>query len=231
MNNNIPKKALCIRNTSTWGHVKPQYKFDSDKFNTDSVLKDLPIMSPKINYMLDKIKELDEKDMASEGKYYKHIIYSDVDGSSGAKMVASAMIANNYKPIYNKGVIKTKYDNEDNYNTFGLLTKSVVNKKPLTVGLKKNMMTIMNNRESGEKDNINGKNMRFIILDSGFKEGIDVFDVKYMHILEPLITKAENTQVIGRGTRYCGQSGLPFIPNVGWPLNIYRYNIKYIKIC
>jgi superfamily II DNA or RNA helicase len=227
MNNNIPKKALCIRNTSTWGHIKPQYKFDSDKFNADSVLKDLPIMSPKINYMLDKIKELDEKDMASEGKYYKHIIYSDVDGSSGAKMVASAMIANNYKPIYNKGVIKTKYDNEDNYNTFGLLTKSVVNKKPLTVGLKKNMMTIMNNRESGEKDNINGKNMRFIILDSGFKEGIDVFDVKYMHILEPLITKAENTQVIGRGTRYCGQSGLPFIPNVGWPLNIYRYNIKY----
>ena len=227
MNNNIPKKALCIRNTSTWAHIKPQYKFGSDKFNPDSVLKDLPLMSPKINYMLDKIRELDEKDMASEGKYYKHIIYSDVDGSSGAKMVASAMIANNYKPIYNKGVIKTKYDVADNYNTFGLLTKSVVNKKPLTMGLKKNMMTIMNNRESGEKDNINGKNMRFIILDSGFKEGIDVFDVKYMHILEPLITKAENTQVVGRGTRYCGQSGLPFIPNVGWPLNIYRYNIKY----
>ena len=227
MNNNIPKKALCIRNTSTWAHIKSEYKFDSDKFNIGSVLKDLPLMSPKINSMLNKIKELDEKDMETEGKYYKHIIYSDVDGTNGAKMIASAMIANNYKPIYNKGVIKTKYSAEDNYNTFGLLTKSIVNKKPLTVGLKKNMMTIMNNRESGAKDNINGKNMRFIILDSGFKEGIDVFDVKYMHILEPLITKAENTQVIGRGTRYCGQSGLPFIPNVGWPLNIYRYNIKY----
>ena len=69
--------------------------------------------------------------------------------------------------------------------------------------------------------------MRIIILDSGYKEGLDVFDVKYMHILEPLITKAEYTQVIGRGTRYCGQSGLPFIPNVGWPLNIYRYNMNY----
>ena len=60
----------------------------------------------------------------------------------------------------------------------------------------------------------------FIILDSGFKEGIDVFDVKYMHILEPLITKSERTQVIGRGTRYCGQVGLPFNPNEGWPLYI-----------
>lgn len=227
MNNNIPKKALCIRNTSTWGRVKPEHKFDSDKFNKESVLRDIAIMSPKIDSMLKKIKELDEKDMATDGKYYKHIIYSDVDGSNGAKMVASSMIANNYKPVYTNGVIKKVYSNEDNYNTFGLLTKSVVNKKPLSVGLKKNMMAIMNNRETGEKGNVYGKNMRFIILDSGFKEGIDVFDVKYMHILEPLITKAENTQVIGRGTRYCGQSGLPFIPNIGWSLNIYRYNIKY----
>ena len=227
MNNNIPKKALCIRNTSTWAHVKPEYKFDSGKFNKESVLKDIAFMSPKIDYMLNKIKELDDKDMAADGKHYKHIIYSDVDGSNGAKMVASAMIANNFKPVYNNGVLKTKYADEDNYNTFGLLTKSVVNKKPLSVGLKKNMMAIMNNRETGEKGNVYGKNMRFLILDSGFKEGIDVFDVKYMHILEPLITKAENTQVIGRGTRYCGQSGLPFIPNIGWPLNIYRYNIKY----
>ena len=37
MNNNIPKKALCIRNTSTWAHVKPEYKFDSGKFNKESV--------------------------------------------------------------------------------------------------------------------------------------------------------------------------------------------------
>lgn len=85
------------------------------------------------------------------------------------------------------------------------------------------MMAKLNQRP----DNIDGKNIRFIILDSGFKEGIDVFDVKYMHILEPLTTKAENTQVIGRGTRFCGQSGLPFKPGIGWPLNIYRYNINY----
>ena len=91
-------------------------------------------MSPKIHALLEKIKALDEEDMRRDGKYYKHIIYSDVDGSSGAKMVASAMIANNYKPIYNKGVIKTKYDVADNYNTFGLLTKSVVNKKPASCG-------------------------------------------------------------------------------------------------
>jgi len=217
----IPKEAICIRNTSTWAHVKPNHKFDSAKFNREDVLQDLPLMSPKIHAMLNKIKELDAEDMSNDGKYYKHIIYSDVTGVNGAKMVASSLIANEYQLVYNKG----KFVNNlppSNY-TFGLLTTSNVYQKPLTVGLKKNMMAKMNERPV----NVNGSNMRFIILDSGFKEGIDVFDVKYMHILEPLTTKAENTQVIGRGTRYCGQSDLPFKPNVGWSLKVYRYNINY----
>lgn len=217
----IPKEAICIRNTSTWAHVKPNHKFDSAKFNREEVLQDLPLMSPKIHAMLNKIKELDAQDMSNDGKYYKHIIYSDVTGVNGAKMVASSLIANEYQLVYNKGKF-VKDLPQSNY-TFGLLTTSTVYQKPLTVGLKKNMMAKMNERPA----NVNGSNMRFIILDSGFKEGIDVFDVKYMHILEPLTTKAENTQVIGRGTRYCGQSGLPFKPNVGWPLNVYRYNINY----
>lgn len=217
----IPKEATCIRNTSTWAHVKPNHKFDSAKFNKEEVLRDLPLMSPKIHAMLNKIKELDAEDMSNDGKYYKHIIYSDVTGVNGAKMVASSLIANEYQLVYNKGKF-VKDLPQSNY-TFGLLTTSTVYQKPLTVGLKKNMMAKMNERPV----NINGTNMRFIILDSGFKEGIDVFDVKYMHILEPLTTKAENTQVIGRGTRFCGQSGLPFKPNVGWPLNVYRYNINY----
>lgn len=106
MSNNIPKLAVCIRNTSSWGHVKPEFKFDSNKFNKSSVLKNLPLMSPKIHALLEKIKALDEEDMRRDGKYYKHIIYSDVDGTNGAKMVASSMIANDYTLIYNNGIIK-----------------------------------------------------------------------------------------------------------------------------
>jgi hypothetical protein len=214
--------ALCIRNTGTWAKIKPEHKFDSSKFNKDTILNDIPILSPKIDEMIKKINELDAQDMANDNKYYKHIIYSDVAGVYGAKMVASSLIANDFSLVYsNKFALKQ--DIVDKNKTFGLLTTSTVYQKPLTTGLKKKMMTYMNARPS----NINGENMRIIILDSGYKEGLDVFDVKYMHILEPLVTKAEHTQVVGRGTRYCGQSGLPFIPNVGWTLNIYRYNIKY----
>ena len=215
-------EALCIRNTGTWAKVKPEHKFDSLKFDKDIVRRDLHLLSPKIDEMIKKINLLDEQDMINDNRYYKHIIYSDVSGVYGAKMVASSLIANDFSLVYsNKFDLRKDIVNKN--KTFGLLTTSTVYKKPLTTKLKKNMMTRMNERPS----NINGENMRIIILDSGYKEGLDVFDVKYMHILEPLLTKAEYTQVIGRGTRYCGQSGLPFIPNVGWPLNIYRYNIKY----
>ena len=215
-------EALCIRNTGTWAKVKPEHKFDSPKFDKDIVRRDLHLLSPKIDEMIKKINLLDEQDMINDNRYYKHIIYSDVSGVYGAKMVASSLIANDFSLVYsNKFDLRQDIVNKN--KTFGLLTTSTVYKKPLTTKLKKNMMSRMNERPS----NINGENMRVIILDSGYKEGLDVFDVKYMHILEPLLTKAEYTQVIGRGTRYCGQSGLPFIPNVGWPLNIYRYNIKY----
>jgi hypothetical protein len=215
-------EALCIRNTGTWANVKPEHKFDSLKFDKEIVKRDLNFLSPKIDEMIKKINLLDEQDMINDKKYYKHIIYSDVSGVYGAKMVASSLIANDFSLIYSNK-LDLRQDIVNKNKTFGLLTTSTVYKKPLTTKLKKNMMSRMNERPS----NINGENMRIIILDSGYKEGLDVFDVKYMHILEPLVTKAEYTQVIGRGTRYCGQSGLPFIPNVGWPLNIYRYNIKY----
>jgi hypothetical protein len=220
--NKKSNEAICIRNTGTWANLKPEHKFDSGKFNKQTVLNELPMLSPKIYNMIKKINELDEQDMAADNKYYKHIIYSDIAGVYGAKMVASSLIANNFTLVYsNKFALKP--DIQDKNKTFGLLTTSTVYQKPLTVGLKKKMMTLMNERPN----NIYGENMRIVILDSGYKEGLDVFDVKYMHILEPLETKAEYTQVIGRGTRYCGQSGLPFTPHQGWPLNIYRYNIKY----
>jgi hypothetical protein len=220
--NKIPKEAVCIRNASSWAHVKAEHKFDSPKFDKNYVLSQIPIMSPKIDALLEKIRMLDDEDVKSYGKYFKHIIYSDVGGVNGAKMVSSALIANGFTLVYNNG-LQLKNDNLEKNKTFGLLTTSTIYKKPLPVRLKKNMMLRMNERPV----NVNGENMRIIVLDPGFKEGIDVFDVKYMHLLEPLVTKAEQTQVIGRGTRFCGQAGLSFIPNKGWPLHVYRYNMMY----
>ena len=62
-----------------------------------------------------------------------------------------------------------------------------------------------------------------MVLDSKFKEGIDLFDVKYVHLMEPAIASSDLKQAVGRATRFCGQRGLHFVPQRGWPLQVYVY--------
>ena len=52
-----------------------------------------------------------------------------------------------------------------------------------------------------------------------------MFDIKYIHIFEPQVTSADQKQVIGRGTRTCGQKGLEFHPTRGWPLHVFIYDV------
>ena len=113
-------------------------------------------------------------------------------------------------------LLKTKYNN------FYLLSSVAVYDQNMTVDMKKHVLKNFNKRP----DNVNGELARIIIMDSGFKEGIDLFDIKYIHIFEPPTVTADQKQVIGRGTRTCGQKGLEFHPQQGWPLYVYIYDLS-----
>ena len=126
------------------------------------------------------------------------------------------------KKMYNKIMFrdedelqKTKYDN------FFLLSSVDVYDQSITVKDKKRILDTFNKRP----ENIHGENIRFIIMDSGFKEGIDLFDVRYVHIFEPSVNNADEKQVVGRSTRTCGQKGLEFHPTQGWPLHVFVYDL------
>jgi hypothetical protein len=110
-------------------------------------------------------------------------------------------------------------------NNFYLLSSVSVYEQSLSVAMKKEMLKKFNQRP----ENVHGEMVRFIIMDSGFKEGIDLFDIKYIHIFEPQTNAADQKQVIGRGTRTCGQKGLVFQPNKGWPLYVFNYDISIPK--
>ena len=107
-------------------------------------------------------------------------------------------------------------------NNFYLLSSVNVFDQPINVSTKKQILANFNKRP----ENVHGKEIRFIIMDSGFKEGIDLFDVKYVHIFEPPINSADQKQVIGRATRTCGQKGLEFHPTKGWPLHVFVYDLS-----
>jgi hypothetical protein len=111
---------------------------------------------------------------------------------------------------------------ETQQNNLFLLSSVSVYHQAISVVLKKQLLKTFNSRP----DNIYGELARIIVMDSGFKEGIDLFDIKYVHIFEPSVVAADQKQVIGRGTRTCGQKGLEFHPTQGWPLHVFVYDLQ-----
>jgi len=193
-----------------------------------------PQTSPKIVKMLEMIKKVDEDDMKKFGKRFKHFIFTDLRSNLyGAKMIGSVLIANGFvlgydssltsKQTYSKLSFKSDDKLEESkYDNFYILNTSGVYDQTFNRETKKRILGKFNSRP----DNVYGELIRFIVMDSGYKEGIDLFDIKYIHIFEPQTTLADLKQVIGRGTRLCGQKGLNFDPKHGWSLNVFIYDLN-----
>ena len=216
----------CMRKTANFSKIVGYHKFDKSIYDPNKLNLDLVEASPKMMQLLNNIKELDAQDEVNHGRKYKHFIFSDVkEGGYGAKIIASAFQANGYNNIIKakkgqKQKLKLYLDLQNsNYKNFALLCSNTIYDTTFNEKIKREVLKTFNERPA----NINGKNVRLIIFDSGFKEGIDLFDVKYVHIFEPSLTIADLKQTIGRATRTCGQKGLPFQENIGWPLYVYNY--------
>ena len=223
---NRQKIFKCMRKIANFSKIENHHKFDKKIFNPEKLNHDIIDASPKITQLLNNIKLLDEIDKKNHGKTFKHFIFSDVkDGGYGAKIIASAFAANGYhnvikaRKVHGVKKLKLYIDYGNTNNNFGLLCSNSIFGSTFDEKLKRDLLKLFNSRP----DNIHGKNVRIIIFDSGFKEGIDLFDVKYVHIFEPSLTIADLKQTVGRATRTCGQKGLEFQPGIGWPLFVYNY--------
>ena len=220
--------ADCIRNVANFSKISSYHLLDKNGFNSDLLKSELKEASPKINAIIDNIRKLDEKDMKKYGHKFKHMIFSDIKNSSyGVKILASSLLSEGFNSIFNiHGRGFSLYDNkkllDTKSNNFAILISKNIYDRPMNIKFRKNILELFNSRP----DNINGDLIRFIILDQGFKEGIDLFDVKYVHLFEPLLFNADEKQAIGRSTRFCGQKGLTFNPRHGWTLYVFRYEIS-----
>jgi hypothetical protein len=234
----LSETAQCLRKTINTMRLPFAAMPDSPKFNPAEIL---PEWSAKFQRLLLQIRMLDEEDMKKHGTLFKHFIYTDIRESAyGAKAIASNLIAAGFElrmkhqdkyVKYGGEMVKTK-DGHTVYapgtsvpggsNGFALLQSLPLWHTPLSSETKKTILRAFNARP----DNIHGENIRIIVLDSKFKEGIDLFDVKYVHLMEPALATSDLKQAVGRATRFCGQMGLPFLPRRGWPLHVYIYNMS-----
>lgn len=215
--------AMCLRKISNWTTLEKEHKFDKETFDPKKFMMDLPVASPKLMTLLTKIKELDDQDVSLYGRKFKHFIFSEVKaGGYGAKVVCSGLMAAGLNLCYTPNMLLKSEDElmSQRADNFGYLCSTTVYEQPLPTTLKKGMLELFNRRPS----NIYGDLVRIMVADGGFKEGIDLFDVKYVHLFEPLVSEADQKQAIGRATRKCGQAGLQFVPMVGWTLNVYVYD-------
>jgi hypothetical protein len=214
-------KADCIRRAINISSQKDFFKFDKKSYDANKIKKYIQITSPKLFELIKTIQELDKNDFEKYGKKFKHIIYSDVKSSiAGIKLVASVLKAYDMSNVYDSK-FNFKINRSRNNDNFALLSSLAVYDKPFPVKLKRTIIKEFNRRP----DNIYGENIRFLLIDSAYKEGIDVYDVKYLHLVDDLITPSDEKQAIGRGTRKCGQKGLKFNPELGWPLHVFKYKL------
>lgn len=231
----ISKIAACIRKTAATVRLKKTSMPDSPAFDPSKLT---PYMSSKFTTVIAKIRELDATDMTKYGTKFKHFVFTDLRESAyGAKAFASYLIgagfvlrmANVHKQIRRGGrLVETKYGETQfvpgepvtgGSDSFAMLQSLPLWKNPLATQVKRTILKTYNSRP----DNVHGELLRIIVLDSKFKEGIDLRDVKYVHLLEPAIATSDLKQAVGRATRFCGQEGLAFQPNRGWPLDVFVY--------
>ena len=226
-------KPGCIQKTGNFASADPRYTFESGPHHHRLTREILASLSPKCLRLIEEIERQDEEDFRTYGHYFKHFIYSSV--KSTTKHVATALmdilgLQLGYGANYLGDDVDKKWSkiqlhemdvlNQNRYNNLYLLSSVNVFGQPLSAATRKEVLRRFNLRP----DNSHGEAARFIVMDSGFKEGIDLFDIKYVHIFEPQMTQADLKQVIGRGTRMCGQKGLDFHPTRGWPLHINIYD-------
>lgn len=182
-----------------------------EKEKTPKVREDTP--RPTFDISIKKMPKFDELDVIVEGSR------EDDSFEGGAKNGKPKKNKKEYQKIEflsNHQLEQTKYQN------FFLLCSNDVYDQKISVKDKKHILKTFNERPR----NVHGEDVRFIVMDSGFKEGIDLFDIKYVHIFEPSVNSADQKQVIGRGTRTCGQKGLEFHPSRGWPLHVLIYDLS-----
>jgi len=218
----INKNAECVRQVGMISHVAPEFKMDKNTFKPKTMKEELPVVSPKLVALIEKIKELDKADLEKDKQTYKHCIYVDFKGTY-AKVTAAAMIAHGFHMAFNKDM---KLDEDDLLKTkcknFAYLSSSTIYGKTMKVPFRKQIVELFNKRP----ENVHGEYIKYIIIDSGFREGLDLFDTKYCHIIQDTPSPADERQAIGRNTRLCGQAGLKFHPTRGWPLQVYKYDIE-----
>lgn len=249
--------SVCIRHASNFANSDlERYHFDSPMFEPQRLREELPLISEKMVTLLNRIDQLDEEDLSNvpDGQQewlYKHVIYTRY--TKDARMMLSCFLADGE---YNSALGRDKRGKLDflpevaghSYNIAVLSGDIEMWGEQQTTKLRKKIAEVFNSQR-----NAHGRFIRFLIIDQTMQEGIDLRNVRHLHIFEPTRTDVllkefvnknkkvdawDDTiskQIVGRVSRFCGSKHLEFDDTlhttdqngkqvpIGWKLTVDRY--------
>jgi hypothetical protein len=78
----------------------------------------------------------------------------------------------------------------------------------------------------GERDNLRGDICKVLMISSSGAEGLDLKNIRQIHLMEPYWNNVRVKQVIGRGIRVCSHMGLPIEER---HVELFLYLMKFTK--
>ena len=85
---------------------------------------------------------------------------------------------------------------------------------------------IRTKNDFNDRNNLYGVKCKVFMLSPSGSEGIQLYDIRQEHIMEPYWTEVRIDQVIGRGIRQCSHKDLPMDERV---VDVYRYKVNKPK--
>lgn len=162
--------------------VYPNKLFESKGFIslTDSKIKsDLKKYSSKFYKMLKSIKK-------SEGPVF---VYSTYKNYGGIDAFVKVLECFGYKNFKTNGIGKNVFAiwSSEEILSYKIFVKNTFNKK----------------------ENSDGQLIKIIIGSPSIKEGVSLFRIRQVHIMEPYWNYSRLLQIMGRASRYCSHKDLP----------------------
>ena len=168
--------------------------------------KYLSYKSPELDKISPKMKEIYKNIIANPGLA---LVYSQFVKTEGLRVFSFLLEANNFKPLS----LHTDLSNEPYTLRYALFTGEQ------TPQDKEKILDIFTSPE-----NKNGELCKVILISQAGAQGLDLKNVRQVHIMEPFWHEVRIKQIIGRAVRYESHIDLPIKDRT---VDVFRYLCKF----
>jgi superfamily II DNA or RNA helicase len=192
---------------------------EEDKKNNYTLKDDIRKFKNEYKYKFTEFVKSDEKKSILFNELYKCSCKMTAILFYVLKSLGSVLVYSNYVKMEGLEIFKI-YMKYFGYYDYNKTSKDHYNYTEFAGSLDRETRK-KNLRAFNSIDNIDGKNIKIILISPAGSEGISLRNVRQVHIMEPYWNEVRIQQLIGRAIRACSHKDLPIDQR---SVVVYRYN-------